>query len=114
MSFNITTPVKVVNPSADVDSLYGTYTSVIEACAGVPFSLREKGKTVGVIVNGSAVEYWWKSGTLDYQLVEKHPQRGVNMVIGFQIVNNDLIFASTNINSLQFRIDTNGDLIKIQ
>lgn len=70
-SFDLSVNVRNANPSANIDHYYGTYNSVAAACAGVPKAVRLKGKTVGVIVNGSVVEYWWKSGIEDADLVEK-------------------------------------------
>lgn len=72
-SFNLTKSVQIVNASANVDVLYGTYETIALACAEVLPVLREKGRTVGIIENGSVVEYWWKSGVLDSDLVKKIP-----------------------------------------
>lgn len=70
-SFNLTKPVKVVNPTANIDGNYGTYATIALACAEVLPVLRLPGRTVGIIENGSVVEYWWKSGVLDSDLVLK-------------------------------------------
>ena len=70
-SFDLFNRVRVANPSANVDYYYGTYNSVADACLGVPSNVRMLGKTVGIMVNGSVVEYWWKSGLSDADLVEK-------------------------------------------
>ena len=70
-TFNLSNEIQIVNPSANVDSHYGTYTSLSDAYIGVPEILREKGKTVGILESGSVVEYWWKSGITDIDLVKK-------------------------------------------
>ena len=70
-TFNLSNEIQIVNPSANVDSHYGTYSSLADAKLGVPVILREKGKTVGIIESGSVIEYWWKSGTTDSDLVVK-------------------------------------------
>ena len=70
-TFNLSNEIQIVNPSANVDSHYGTYTSLSDAYIGVPEILREKGKTVGVLESGSVVEYWWKSGITDIDLIKK-------------------------------------------
>lgn len=71
MSFNLAQPVLITNASANVDFNYGTYNSVAEANAAIISGLREKGRTVGILIGGSVVEYWWKSGILDADLVPK-------------------------------------------
>jgi hypothetical protein len=70
-TFNLSNKIQIVNPSANVDSHYGTYASLSDAYIGVPEILREKGKTVGILESGSVVEYWWKSGITDIDLVKK-------------------------------------------
>ena len=71
-NFELANKIKIVNPNANVDSDYGTYATISDACAAIPFELRALGKTVGIIENGSVVEYWWKSGTADANLVKKN------------------------------------------
>ena len=71
MSFDLTQKIKIVNPHASNDLLYGTYNSVAEALTGVPSVLRMKGRTVGIIENGGVVEYWFKDGIADTDLVVK-------------------------------------------
>lgn len=75
MSFDLSQTVKVANPAADVDFFYGTYASPAAACAAVPASIRQIGKTVGIVVNDggidSVVEYWWRQGTTDADLEPK-------------------------------------------
>lgn len=71
MSFDLTQKIKIVNPHSNIDELYGVYNSVAEALTGVPLVLRQKGRTVGVLVGGSVVEYWFKDGVTDTDLVLK-------------------------------------------
>ena len=70
-SFDLSVNVRNANPSANIDYYYGTYNSLEEACQNVPQEVRLKGKTVGIIENGNVVEYWWKSGVRDEDLVIK-------------------------------------------
>jgi hypothetical protein len=70
-NFNLANRIKIVNPSANVDVDYGPYNSLNDAKTAVLEVIREKGKTVGVIESGSVVEYWWKDGIGDGDLVEK-------------------------------------------
>lgn len=77
-SFDLSVNVRNANPSANIDYYYGTYESKEAACAAVPLAVRMIGKTVGIVENGAVVEYWWKSGTADEDLVLKF---GYNAVV---------------------------------
>tara|TARA_R110001632_G_scaffold113412_1_gene224487 strand:+ start:1523 stop:2494 length:972 start_codon:yes stop_codon:yes gene_type:complete len=72
-SFNLSTRVKLVNPSSDVDFQYGPYATVAAANIAVIQGLRGKGRTVAILEGGAAVEYHWKSGVTDADLVVKNP-----------------------------------------
>jgi hypothetical protein len=54
-----------------IDAKYGPYSSTAAAILNVPAYLRYKGLTVGILVSGSVVDYWWKDGTSDVDLVVK-------------------------------------------
>ena len=75
MSYDITQKVKVTNPASNVDWYYGGengyWESLEQACTNVPKELRQIGKTIAILENGSVVEYWWKSGIEDSDLVLK-------------------------------------------
>jgi hypothetical protein len=70
-TFNLANLVKIVNPSSNVDFYYGVWDNVTDAVLNVPQAVRAKGKTVGVLDGTSVVEYWWKDGTEDSDLIEK-------------------------------------------
>ena len=74
-SFNLSTRVKLVNPSSNVDFQYGPYATVAAANTAVIQGLRGKGRTVAILEGGTgaAVEYHWKSGVTDADLVVKNP-----------------------------------------
>lgn len=72
--FQIGSKIDIRNPAADVDIRYGTYNSVAEAKSSVILALREKGLTVGVIDNGKVIEYWWRDGVTDNDLIPKAPE----------------------------------------
>ena len=69
---SFTKQLAVVNPHANIDNLYGTYNTISEALTATA-NLREIGRTVAIMESGSAVEYWFKSGILDSDLVVKTP-----------------------------------------
>ena len=75
-TFNLSKRIKIVVPSPNVDSMYGPYNSVSAANAAIISGVREKGKTVGVLINGAVEEYWWKSGITDSDLVLKTAEAG--------------------------------------
>ncbi len=70
-NFTIANKIELANPHANLDVLYGPYQDLLEAKATVVSVLREKGLTVGVYESGAVVEYWWKSGTADADLIAK-------------------------------------------
>ena len=73
--------IAVPNPIANLDYYYGPWNSVGEALIGLPQSLREQGRTVGIITDGKIQEYWFKEGIDDSNLVLKS---------GVKIVSNSL------------------------
>jgi len=79
-NFNLVNRIKIVNPSANVDVDYGPYNSLSDAKTAVLEIIREKGKTVGIIESGSVVEYWWKDGIGDGDLVPKTSGGGSGML----------------------------------
>ena len=78
-SFDLSVNVRNANPSANIDFYYGTYNSIADALIGVPKAVRMKGKTVGILNrSGAVVEYWWKAGVEDADLVEKFGNSSVS------------------------------------
>jgi hypothetical protein len=71
MALNLPYNVRILNPASDIDSRYGVYNSIADALEGTR-NVRDKGLTVGILdENGSTVEYWFKSGIEDEDLVLK-------------------------------------------
>lgn len=70
-NFNIAQRIDVREQNANIDALYGPYNSIEEALAAIPINRRAIGRTVAIIENGGAVEYWWKSGVADSNLIVK-------------------------------------------
>lgn len=61
----------ITGASKPIDAKYGPFNSVAEAEAEVTDVLRYQGLTVGIIDQGSVVDYWWRDGILDADLVLK-------------------------------------------
>ena len=71
-------------PHANLDGYYGPYSSIEEALetlnsetiAGVAYTKRAVGLTVGILENNEVVEYWFRSGVEDGDLVIKTSESG--------------------------------------
>jgi hypothetical protein len=61
----------VVGSNTSVDAKFGPYADVATAKSEIGSTLRYKGLTVGILVSGAVVEYWWKDGIADSDLVVK-------------------------------------------
>lgn len=72
MSLNLTRGLEVKGKYSNIDYLYGPYNSPAQAKVKIPESQRGIGLTVGVIVDGKVIEYWWQKGTTDSDLVLKN------------------------------------------
>ncbi len=72
-TFKVGKPIEVRGRSSNVDALYGPYNSLEEANASIERSRRIIGRTVVIVENGKAVEYWYKEGIEDDNLVLKIP-----------------------------------------
>jgi hypothetical protein len=53
------------------DAKYGPFASVATANSEIGSTLRYKGLTVGILVGGAVVEYWYEAGITDSDLVVK-------------------------------------------
>ena len=81
MAFNISQQIDVRSKCANIDILYGPYDSIGAACTAIIPARRVIGRTVGIIDNGSILEYWWKSGLEDSDLVQKVEQLALSLHI---------------------------------
>lgn len=70
-TFNVAQRIDVRDKCANIDALYGPYESVEEALAAIPYNRRAVGRTVAIMEDGSAVEFWFKAGIEDEDLVHK-------------------------------------------
>jgi len=73
MSKHLTQPILLTSPNP-LDIRQGVYTTTAEAIASVPKHIRHLGLTVYVMSPMGIVEYWWKSGVNDEDLVAKSNQ----------------------------------------
>jgi hypothetical protein len=68
-----------INDSLDLqanrplDGRFGPFADIAEALASIPQFRRHKGLTLGILVNGKIIDYWFKFGVLDDDLIEKQP-----------------------------------------
>lgn len=74
-TLNLTRGLEVRGEYSNIDFLYGPYNSKSEACNKVNINVRRKGLTVGIVEQGSVVEYWWRDATDDDSLILKNPSK---------------------------------------
>ena len=60
-----------VETGKHLDNKYGPYADIATSKSSIPEFKRARGLTVGIIVGSSLVEYWFKDGTTDTDLVLK-------------------------------------------
>jgi|GEM_PF-5333643 len=83
----------VVGSNKPVDAKYGPYASTAAAIADIGAALRYKGLTVGIEASGKVIEYWFRDGVANANLVEKIPTSGISDISGLQ----------DNLNEKQFK-----------
>lgn len=69
--FKLIKRVEITTASPNVDLHFGPYADIEEANRLIIPSLRAQGKVVGIFVNGEVVDYSWKLGIGDADLVVK-------------------------------------------
>lgn len=74
-TLNLTRGLEVRGEYSNIDFLYGPYTSLEQACQKVDQRVRKVGLTVGIVEQGSVVEYWWRDTTDDNSLILKNPSK---------------------------------------
>lgn len=70
-NFELANKIKLNNPYSNIDAYYGPYTGLTHAVESVPFVIRSVGLTVGIIEEEHIIEYWWRNGVSDDDLVVK-------------------------------------------
>jgi hypothetical protein len=81
MSYNRVDRSLFVIQNKPLDAKRGPWASTAEACANIPINRRDQGLTVGIINAGSIVEYWWKDGVEDSDLILKSSGSGTSASI---------------------------------
>ena len=87
-----------INAPKPTDNRYGYYASLPNALSALDVTVRYIGLTVGILVGSSIVEYWFKDGILDANLVikldlsniEVEISNKVDKVTGMGLSHNDL------------------------
>lgn len=72
----------VCGSAIPLDGKYGPFTSVADANSNVTTTLRHKGLTLGILENGSVVEYWYKDNITDAGLVKKTDYSNITLDCG--------------------------------
>lgn len=69
--FDIINRIEIHTPYPNLDKFYGPYTDLQDAVTSVPSVLRQKGLTVAVYEGDGVVEYWWRNGIENSDLIPK-------------------------------------------
>ena len=119
-TFNLSAPIYLVDPYANVDSRYGPWSSINEANNNININLRIIGLTVGVSAVGVGVtEYWYKNGTQNTDLVLKTTGGGggsadlsifYNISSSWTSSTNTVCALSANWNSVYSNVNQNSAL----
>ena len=97
----------VVGANKPVDAKFGPYASTAAALADIGTTLRYKGLTVGIETGGQVVEYWFRDGVANADLVEKITPLEAENIIGLT----DFIIATAPaLSSAKTRLTGNGTL----
>ena len=79
----------------NLDTYYGLYDSIEEALKIIPPRMRSKGRTVGILKDGSVVEYWFESGIEDSDLIVKNEGGGTSFT-GIETEDSDTVAFTGN------------------
>ena len=104
--FDLANRIKINNPSGDNDLMYGPYIDRDTALNTVVIGLRDKGRKVGILNNGSVEDWWWKSGTQDNDLI---PYLSGNTSTSNDIINSSVIVSGNTVtnalDNLQYQLN---------
>lgn len=99
MSFSLANKIRINTKASNLDLRYGPWLNEAAAKSGIVEGLRDKGLTVGIYVpnndtNSPVVEYWWRDGTADSNLVLK-AGTDLNTVTNYLSTNNVRLLSAT-------------------
>jgi hypothetical protein len=100
-TFNLSAPIYLVDPYANVDSRYGPWSSINDANNNININVRRIGLTVGVSAVGVGVtEYWYKNGIQNTDLILKTAGGGGGGTIELPLSANwNSVYSNVNANS---------------
>jgi hypothetical protein len=96
-----------------LDNKYGPYADIATAKSSIPVFKRARGLTVGIIDSGFLVEYWFKDGTTDSDLVLKAADNSTSTNVQSNSANWNTAYAYVSSNSVNLtatNIFVNNDL----
>lgn len=78
-TFPLVKRIGLTTAASNVDARYGPWLSINDALTSFNAGLRSKGLTVGIYtpnnnINSPVIEYWWKNGVTDNDLILKQPE----------------------------------------
>ena len=77
-TFPLVNRVGVTNPYANVDARYGPWNTRNDALTSFATVLRKEGLTLGIVESGKVVEYWYRDGVENTNLVLKTPDINIS------------------------------------
>jgi hypothetical protein len=112
-TFPLVNRVGMATPVANVDVRYGPWLSLNDALTGFNPALRFRGLTVGIytpnnITTSPVIEYWWKSGTTDNDLILKQPEETNQGKIKI-LSNNEFTLSASSFSSFFKSVTSSND-----
>lgn len=100
-TFNLSAPIYLVDPYANVDSRYGPWSSITDANNNINVNVRRIGLTVGVsAIETGVIEYWYKNGIQNTDLILKTAGGGGGGTIDLPLSGNwNSVYSNVNANS---------------
>lgn len=77
-TFPLVNRIGVTNPYSNVDGRYGPWSTRNDALTSFNAGLRSQGLTLGIIESGRVVEYWYRDGISDANLILKTPDINIS------------------------------------
>ena len=81
-TFPLVNKIRITNPAANLDARYGPWPTTLSALSAFDPVLRNVGLTVGIDSGSGVVEYWFKDGVADNNLIVKQVPLSATNILG--------------------------------
>jgi len=109
-TFPLTKRIGIVNPVSNLDARYGPWPTFNDALTSFSTAVRQRGLTVAVSSVGGVVEYWYKDGIADNNLVLKSSnitEADILPTVTNHLSTNSVTLCSLNVRGSILSADTN-------